>query len=186
MLVGVQVVGLLLLKEGLDGLGPMTAREKLPTLRTAQLLLPWDIQVARAESRAQASLGLDNLDEAIRQAHRLLRIAPYRMPTYKWIGTLYKAQGRPDLALATYEQGLRHVPNETTLLYALAAVQEIYARISGRPILLSLATVRLMVKEAGRSHFDHAKSERELALKFRPLEQTVADTVAWYRSHDWF
>jgi dihydroflavonol-4-reductase len=72
------------------------------------------------------------------------------------------------------------------LLYALAAVQEIYARISGRPILLSLATVRLMVKEAGRSHFDHAKSERELALTFRPLEQTVADTVAWYRSHRWF
>jgi dihydroflavonol-4-reductase len=72
------------------------------------------------------------------------------------------------------------------LLYALAAVQEIYARISGRPILLSLATVRLMVKEAGRSHFDHAKSECELALKFRPVEQTVADTVAWYRSHRWF
>jgi dihydroflavonol-4-reductase len=72
------------------------------------------------------------------------------------------------------------------LLYALAAVQEIYARISGRPILLSLATVRLMVKEAGRSHFNHAKSERELALKFRPFEQTVADTVIWYRGRDWF
>ncbi|MGV3719505.1 MAG: tetratricopeptide repeat protein, partial [Actinomycetota bacterium] len=123
-LVGIQVAGMLQLKEGLDGLGPMTAREKLPTLRIAQLLLPWDIQVARAASRAQASLGLDNLDEAVRQAHRLLRIAPYRMPTYKWIGTLYKAQGRPDLALATYEQGLRHVPNEATLLYALAEAQQ--------------------------------------------------------------
>ncbi|NHZ32580.1 SDR family oxidoreductase [Massilia rubra] len=72
------------------------------------------------------------------------------------------------------------------LLYALAAVQELYARITGKPVLLSLATVRLMVKEAGRSHFNHAKSERELALKFRPLEQTMADTVAWYRSHGWF
>lgn len=55
-----------------------------------------------------------------------------------------------------------------------------------RPILLSLATVRLMVKEAGRTHFDHAKSERELALDFRPFEQTVADTVGWYRSHSRF
>ncbi|NHZ94687.1 SDR family oxidoreductase [Massilia sp. CCM 8734] len=72
------------------------------------------------------------------------------------------------------------------LLYALAAVQELYARITGKPVLLSLATVRLMVKEAGRSHFNHAKSERELALKFRPLEQTMADTVGWYRSHGWF
>ncbi|MFS2217732.1 SDR family oxidoreductase [Telluria sp. Tellsp104] len=72
------------------------------------------------------------------------------------------------------------------LLYVLAAVQEVYARISGRPVLLSLATVRLMVKEAGRTHFNHAKSERELALTFRPFERTVADTVTWYRSQGWF
>lgn len=72
------------------------------------------------------------------------------------------------------------------LLYALAGVQELYARATGRPILLSLATVRLMVREAGRTHFDHAKSARELALTFRPVAQTVADTVAWYRGHGWF
>ncbi|NRR33950.1 SDR family oxidoreductase [Oxalobacteraceae bacterium] len=72
------------------------------------------------------------------------------------------------------------------LLYLLAAAQELYARISGQPILLSLATVRLMAREAGRSHFNHARSERELGLTFRPLEQTLADTVAWYRSHGWF
>lgn len=71
------------------------------------------------------------------------------------------------------------------LLYLLAAAQELYARITGRPILLSLATVRLMVKEAGRTHFNPAKSARELALTFRPLEQTVADTVAWYRAQRW-
>jgi dihydroflavonol-4-reductase len=71
------------------------------------------------------------------------------------------------------------------LLYLLASVQELYARITGKPILLSLATVRLMRKEAGRSHFNHAKSEQQLQLKFRPVEQTVADTVAWYRSHGW-
>jgi len=71
------------------------------------------------------------------------------------------------------------------LLYLLATAQELYARISGKPILLSLATVRLMRKEAGRSHFNHTKSEQKLQLKFRPIEQTVADTVAWYRSNDW-
>lgn len=71
------------------------------------------------------------------------------------------------------------------LLYTLAVAQEFYARISGKPILLSLATVRLMVKEAGRTHFSHVKSERELKLKFRPIEQTISDTVSWYRSHNW-
>ena len=71
------------------------------------------------------------------------------------------------------------------LLYLLAAAQELYARVSGKPILLSLATVRLMRKEAGRSHFNHTKSEQQLQLKFRPIEQTVADTVAWYRRNEW-
>lgn len=46
------------------------------------------------------------------------------------------------------------------LLYLLAGVQELYAHITGKPILLSLATVRLMRKEAGRSHFNHAKKVR--------------------------
>lgn len=72
------------------------------------------------------------------------------------------------------------------LLYLLAAAQELYARVTGRPVLLSLATVRLMAREAGRTHFNHAKSERELALTFRPFETTVADTVAWYRGQGWF
>lgn len=69
------------------------------------------------------------------------------------------------------------------LLYIIAALQEAYARLSGKPILLSLATVRLMVKEANRSHFNHAKSERELGLTFRPVEQTIGDTVTWLRNH---
>ncbi|WP_018905331.1 SDR family oxidoreductase [Variovorax paradoxus] len=77
----------------------------------------------------------------------------------------------------------RHLP--FPLLYLLAAVQELYARTTGKPILLSLATVRLMRKEAGRSHFNHTKSEQKLQLKFRPVEQTVADTLAWYRGNGW-
>lgn len=68
-------------------------------------------------------------------------------------------------------------------LYLLASLQEAYARLSGKPVLLSLATVRLMVKEANRSHFNHAKSERDLGLTFRPLEQTLQDTVTWLRNH---
>ncbi|WP_211461761.1 SDR family oxidoreductase [Collimonas silvisoli] len=71
------------------------------------------------------------------------------------------------------------------LLFALAGLQEIYARLSGKPILLSIATVRLMVKEADRTRFNHAKSERELGLKFRPVEDTVREVIAWYREQQW-
>ncbi|POF39340.1 oxidoreductase [Pseudomonas laurylsulfativorans] len=71
-------------------------------------------------------------------------------------------------------------------LYTLAAVQEMYARITSKPILLSMATLRLLVREKDRTYFNHSKSEQELGLSFRAIEQTITDTVAWYRDHDWF
>lgn len=71
------------------------------------------------------------------------------------------------------------------LLYMLAAAQEIYARVTAKPILLSMATIRLMVREENRCHFNQRKSEQELGLVFRPLEQTILDTLAWYQDHGW-
>ncbi|MFO2465280.1 SDR family oxidoreductase [Pseudomonas sp. 15FMM2] len=72
------------------------------------------------------------------------------------------------------------------VLYILAAVQETYARLTGKPILLSMATLRLLIREEHRTCFDHRKSEQELGLSFRALEQTITDTVAWYRTHGGF
>lgn len=71
------------------------------------------------------------------------------------------------------------------LLWALASVQEVYARITGKPILLSLSTVRLMLREADRTRFNPAKSEQELGLRFRPVEDTLRDSFAWYQQHGW-
>jgi nucleoside-diphosphate-sugar epimerase len=68
----------------------------------------------------------------------------------------------------------------------LAAVQEVYARLTDKPILLSMATLRLLIREEHRTCFNHRKSEQELGLSFRVLEQTISDTVAWYRKHGWF
>lgn len=71
------------------------------------------------------------------------------------------------------------------LLYVIATIQELWGRLSGKPILLSLANTRLLDKEADRSHFNHAKSARELGLSLRPVEATVGDTIAWYRNNGW-
>jgi len=71
------------------------------------------------------------------------------------------------------------------ILWAIALLQETWGKVSGKPILLSLATVRLLKHEADRSRFDHSKSERELGLKFRPVESTIEDTIRWYRSNNW-
>ena len=69
------------------------------------------------------------------------------------------------------------------LLFAIAAGYEAYARITGRPVLISLASVQLLSRENERSRFDHARSERELGVTFRSFEETLADEVAWYRDH---
>jgi len=42
-----------------------------------------------------------------------------------------------------------------------------------------------MVRERDRTHFDHGKSERALGIRFRPVEETPQDTVAWYRENGW-
>ena len=75
----------------------------------------------------------------------------------------------------------RRIP--LAMLRALAAGYELYAGITGKPVLVSRASVKLLAQEADRSHYDHVKSERELGCAFRPTAETLADTVAWYRAN---
>lgn len=67
------------------------------------------------------------------------------------------------------------------LLWAVAGFQEVLAGLTGKAALMSLATVRLMLREAERTRFNHRKSERYLGLAFRPICQTIADEVEWFR-----
>ena len=77
----------------------------------------------------------------------------------------------------------RKVP--IVVLFAMAAASEVWAAISGKPVLISMANVRLMAGERDRSHFDNSKSERELGVRFRPVEETLRDTVTWYQENGW-
>ncbi|GGY29974.1 SDR family oxidoreductase [Paludibacterium paludis] len=76
---------------------------------------------------------------------------------------------------------VRRIP--LPVLWLLAAANELFARITGRPVLLSWALVSTMASENDRSRFDPAKSAQELGLVFRPLEETLRDEVAWFRHH---
>ena len=69
------------------------------------------------------------------------------------------------------------------LLYLLAAASEVVARTTGKPALLSWATVRVMMQERDRSRFDHGKSHAELGVTFRPVEETLADEIAWFQAN---
>lgn len=69
------------------------------------------------------------------------------------------------------------------LMHLLAAGYEVYARVTKRPVLLSWAMARTVATEDDRSRYDHGKSERELGLRFRPIEETLRDAVAWFRAN---
>ncbi|MBU6372396.1 MAG: SDR family oxidoreductase [Alphaproteobacteria bacterium] len=68
------------------------------------------------------------------------------------------------------------------LLFVIAGLQESVARVTGKPVLLSWAAVKNMARERGRTRFNNAKAEQELGLRFRPVTETLADTVAWFRA----
>jgi dihydroflavonol-4-reductase len=105
-------------------------------------------------------------------------------------GERYLAAGRP-VTSAEYIASLaaisgikvpaRKIPRP--LLYAVAAVSECWARLTHRPVQLSLAAVRLLDRRLDQLQFDHSKSNKELALEFRPIESTLRDEIAWFRAH---
>ncbi len=70
----------------------------------------------------------------------------------------------------------RSIP--AALLYAMAGFFELSARLTGKPVLISLAAVRLMTREQDRTRFSNAKSERELGVTFRPVDETLRDVVS--------
>lgn len=75
------------------------------------------------------------------------------------------------------------MPLPLPLLYLIGGASELWARLTGQPVLLSLASVRLLARESGLSQFDHRKSERELGLRFRPVRETLAEEIAWYQAN---
>jgi nucleoside-diphosphate-sugar epimerase len=81
--------------------------------------------------------------------------------------------------------GIRAPRNKVPLavVYLLGAFSELRARITRQPVLISWATVRLLVKEAGRQHFDHQKIERELGIRFREIQETLRDAVSWFKAN---
>jgi dihydroflavonol-4-reductase len=70
------------------------------------------------------------------------------------------------------------IPFAVTLIYAW--LSELYSRITGRPVLVTLNGVRTLQHPRVTSS---AKAQRELGASFRPLAETLRDEVAWFRAH---
>lgn len=75
------------------------------------------------------------------------------------------------------------IPDFALVIYALFC--ELYARLSGKPVLVSWAGARSMIREREHSQFDSSKAERELGVVFRPLAETLKDTFDDYVRRGW-
>ncbi|AKI98753.1 nucleoside-diphosphate-sugar epimerase [Archangium gephyra] len=105
-------------------------------------------------------------------------------------GERYLAAGRDlhvgeALAVLSAVTGLpapgRRVPD--ALLGTLALLNEAWARLSRRPVLVSWQGFRTLRRERTNTAFDSSKAERALGLRFRPLEETFRDAVEWFATH---
>lgn len=69
------------------------------------------------------------------------------------------------------------------LLGAVAAANELWARLTGRPVLIGLATYRNLRATGPHNLYDSRRAERDLGVRFRPLEETFRNAVAWMDAH---
>ncbi|WP_234930900.1 SDR family oxidoreductase [Gluconobacter japonicus] len=67
------------------------------------------------------------------------------------------------------------------LLYVIAALSEVQARLTRKPVLMSWATAKALASENDRSHFSAHRFHHDLGLTFRPLEETLTDEINWFR-----
>jgi dihydroflavonol-4-reductase len=66
---------------------------------------------------------------------------------------------------------------------ALATVMEFVARLHSTASLIDQESLRSL---QNRSAHNTAKAQRELGVTYRPIEDTLYDTVAWYAGHGFF
>jgi dihydroflavonol-4-reductase len=55
-----------------------------------------------------------------------------------------------------------------------------WTRLSGKPAMMTPAGLRTI---RAKVNLDSGKARRELGVSFRSLEETLTDTVAWYRQN---
>ncbi len=72
----------------------------------------------------------------------------------------------------------RRIPYAVTMIYAYFS--EIYGKLTGRQILVSLNAIRNLHE---KFQWNSDKAIRELGVDFRPLEETLEDEIEWYKNY---
>lgn len=96
-------------------------------------------------------------------------VAGRSYPAAEIIAQLARLAGRP---APTRRPPLR-------LLLLIARLSGLIGRLRGQPPSLRATDLKRLQRPL---RWDSQKAERELGVRFRPLEETLADTVAWFQS----
>ena len=86
------------------------------------------------------------------------------------IETLAEVSGNPKLKMK--------IPNFVIL--TLANFSELFSRLTGKPPMISKNGIKTL---QAKLTVDSSKAKRELGAKFRPIAETLADEVKWYRNN---
>ena len=111
------------------------------------------------------------IEAAQRGAHgaRYIVAGEYRS-IEQMLGVLEKQTGIPAPRL--------HLPH--AFVMAFAYFEELRAKLTKRPLLVSREAITLM---RAKPTVSSARAQRELGASFRPITDTVNDTLAWYQKH---
>jgi dihydroflavonol-4-reductase len=138
------------------------------------------LAVARGELRAVPVAG-NHVVDARDVAYACIRAAESgeSLRRYLVAGTWWALPALcAEIAAQTGRPAPRSVPGRLALTVATAL--EWQAKLRGRPPVARRETVKMLL-ERSRLRYSSARAERELGVRFRPVEQTVADQAAWYR-----
>ena len=68
----------------------------------------------------------------------------------------------------------------TMVVNTLARVAGLVARLTGKPPSLSLDALKFL---QAKLRYDSSKAVRELSIRFRSSDETIRDTLQWYRDN---
>ena len=147
--------------------GPTSAGQTAIDFAAARLPGVIDARFSYVDARDVAYAAVEAVDRAARGARFV--VAGKRLHLAEAYEILERVTGAP--------APKRRVP--MAVLAVVASLNELWARVSGRPVLIGLAIFRTLRDEGPYGLYDSSKAERELGVRFRPVEDTLRDAVEW-------
>ena len=155
---------------GPGDLGPTSSGQMVIDFATGSLAGVMDAGLSVVDARDVAAATIQLLANVDTLHRERFIVAGRFMTMAEMYAELATVTGRPAPTL--------RFPDFALKLFALGS--EAFARVTGRPVLLSWSGVRNLLLERRRAVFDSSKATRTLGAQFRATQETFEDTYRDY------